>query len=68
MIATSEPLVTAEDALRGIARSVREERDAIAALVRDEDSDCISRNLRAERVRAYDHVLAVIDRALEWDW
>lgn len=54
--------------LGGLRRTITEEADVLRRLVRDEDADCISRDLRAERLRAYEHVLAVIERMETWEW
>ena len=56
------------DVLDGLQRTLREERDAIKKLVEDEDADCLSRDLRAERVRTLEYVIDVIEKAKEWPW
>lgn len=59
---------TADDVLGAVRRSVCEEADALRRLVNDPDADCISRDLRAERLRAYEHVLAIVNRTADWEW
>ena len=57
-----------QEVLDGLTRTFREERDAIRKLVSDENADCLSRTLRAERVRTLGHVLDVLETAKWWPW
>lgn len=60
--------VVASEVLDALRRSISEEVSAIQQLVSDEDTCCVARDLRAERIRAYEHVLAVIRSMERWEW
>lgn len=48
--------------------SLIEEVKWLRKIVREEDSDCLARVLRKERLRAYEHVLAQFELAEDWDY
>ena len=54
--------------LREIINGLREEAKPLRKLVRDEDSDCIQRALRAERLRTLEYVISYLETAEDWDW
>lgn len=56
------------DLIDAIDRSIREERDAMKQLVNDEDSCCVARNLRAERMRTLEWMLSLLDTYRMWEW
>jgi hypothetical protein len=51
-----------------LQRSLSEEVESLKRVVRDPNSDCISRDLRLERIRAYEHVLAITRNMEIWEW
>ncbi len=56
------------DFAAALDRSLGEEIDALRALVENEDADCVARDLRAERLAAYEHVLRIVRRLETWEW
>ncbi len=56
------------DLLAALDRSLGEEIDTLRALVENEDADCITRDLRAERLAAFEYVLRVVRRMETWEW
>ncbi len=62
-LAANEP-----DLLAALDRSLGEEIDTLRALVENEDADCITRDLRAERLAAFEYVLRVVRRMETWEW
>jgi hypothetical protein len=63
-----DEMLTASQLLRCLTRTLSEEMAALRNLVDDEDADCLSRDLRAERLAAYEHVLRVFRQAERWEW
>jgi hypothetical protein len=57
-----------QEMLRALTRTVSDEADTLRALVRDENSDCLVRDLRAERLAAMEWVLRVFRQAERWEW
>ena len=54
--------------LRALTSSVEEEADVLRKLVADEDSNCIVRDLRAERLAAMEWVLRLFRQVERWEW
>lgn len=54
--------------LKALTRTVEEEAGTLRKLVADEDSDCLVRDLRAERLAAMEWMLRVFRQAETWEW
>lgn len=54
--------------LKALTRTVEEEADTLRRAVADEDSDCLVRDLRAERLAAMEWMLRVFRQAERWEW
>ena len=66
--ASVDEILTPTELLRALTRTLSEEMAALRNLVDDEDADCLSRDLRAERLAAYEHVLRLFRQAERWEW
>ena len=62
------PYDSPTDMLKALTRTVAEEADTLRRLVNDEDSDCLVRDLRAERLAAMEWMLRVLRQAERWEW
>jgi hypothetical protein len=54
--------------LQALTSTVKEEAATLSKLVADEDSDCLARDLRAERLAALEWVLRIFRQAERWEW
>jgi hypothetical protein len=54
--------------LRALTRSIEEEAKPMRDLIADEDSDCITRDLRAARLEGLDWCLRLLRAAERWEW
>ena len=51
-----------------LIKGLEEEADIIRKVVRNNDSNCILRDSRKERLRTLEWVIEYLERAKEWDW
>jgi hypothetical protein len=63
-----DEMLTPTELLRALTRTLSEEMAALRNLVDDEDADCLSRDLRAERLAVYEYVLRLFRQAERWEW
>ena len=60
--------LTPSELLRALERSIEEEAKPMRDLIADEDSDCITRDLRAARLEGLDWCLRLLRAAERWEW
>ena len=57
-----------QELIESLQRDLTEEVKNIRVLVEDEDSSCPSRNLRQERLDAFQFVIRLLDVYKTWEW
>ena len=51
-----------------LIKGLEEEVGIVRKVVRDDDTNCILRDARKERLRTLEWVIEYLERTKEWDW
>jgi hypothetical protein len=66
--ASGVDVLSASELLQALTRTVDEEAEPLRKLIADEDSDCMTRDLRAARLEGLEFALRAFRRAEGWEW